>query len=165
VREWLVAGALIEVDGTILLVRNVRPSGHQDWSTPGGVIDADDATLIDGLAREVEEETGLRVLEWEGPVYEVRAAAVDMGWSLRVEVHRAVEFDGDLAVDDPDGIVVEAAFFTPERCGELLADVAPWVREPLTEWLTERWGSEALRDYRYRVHGTDRHSLDARRAK
>jgi len=165
VREWLVAGALIEVDGAMLLVRNVRPSGHEDWSTPGGVIDADDSTLIDGLAREVEEETGLRVIDWEGPVYEVRADAVDLGWSLRVEVHRALEFEGKLAVDDPDGIVVEAAFFTPERCRELLADVAPWVREPLAEWMSERWGIDARRGYQYQVHGTDRRSLDVRRAR
>ena len=162
-REWLVAGALIEADGSVLLVRNVRPSGHEDWSTPGGVIDADDATLLDGLAREVHEETGLRVVEWEGPVYEVRADAVDLGWSLRVEVHRAVEFEGELSVDDPDGIVTEAAFFTPEQCSELLADVAPWVREPLGEWLTERWSSAARRGYQYRVHGTERRSLDVRR--
>ena len=163
--EFLVAGALVETGGDVLLVRNVRRSGQEDWSTPGGVIDAEDPTLLDGLAREVEEETGLRVTAWEGPVYEVRAEAIDMGWTLRVEVHRAVAFDGELRVADPDGIVVEAAFFSPERCAALLTEMAPWVREPLGEWLAERWGLDARRDYRYRVLGTNRRSLDVQRAR
>src|SRR4029453_4427993 len=108
-REWQVAGALVESDGRLLFVRNQRRGGHEDWSTPGGVIDADDASLLAGLTREVEEETGLRVREWSGPLYEVRALAPDMGWRMRCEVHLAVAFDGDLRVEDPDGIVVEAA--------------------------------------------------------
>ena len=61
----------------VLLVRNQRRGGYEDWSTPGGVIDADDASLLAGLTREVEEETGLRVREWSGPLYEVRALAPD----------------------------------------------------------------------------------------
>jgi ADP-ribose pyrophosphatase YjhB (NUDIX family) len=54
-REWLVAGAVVEVDGRLLLVRNQRRGGFTDWSTPGGVIDAEDASLLEGLTREVEE--------------------------------------------------------------------------------------------------------------
>lgn len=163
-REFLVAGALVEVDGDVLLVRNVRRSGQEDWSTPGGVIDATDATTLAGLAREVEEETGLRVTAWDGPVYEVRADAVDLGWTLRVEVHRAVAFEGELHVADPDGIVVEAVFVPPHECPALLAQMAPWVREPLAEWLAERWDGDAARGYRYHVRGTDRRSLDVQRA-
>ena len=106
--EFTVAGALVESSEGLLLVRNQRRNGATDWSTPGGVIDATDASLRAGLAREVEEETGLRVTDWEGPLYEVRATAVEMGWVMRCEVHRALAFEGDLVVDDPDGIVIEA---------------------------------------------------------
>ena len=63
-----------------------------------------------------EEETGLLVAEWEGPLYEVRAVAEGLGWSLRCEVHRALAFEGALHVDDPDGIVVDAAFTGPGEC-------------------------------------------------
>ena len=80
----------------VLLVRNRRRGGWSDWSTPGGVIDDEDATLLAGLTREVEEETGLVVTAWEGPIYEVRAVAVDLGWSLRAEIHRAIEYEGEL---------------------------------------------------------------------
>jgi 8-oxo-dGTP diphosphatase len=162
-REWLVAGALVEIDGALLLVRNERRGGHSDWTTPGGVIDADDQSLLDGLTREVYEETGLRVTAWEGPLYEVHAVARDMDWRLRVEVHRAVEFDGELRVADPDGIVVEAQFIETPDCLDRLADGAPWVREPLVEWLTERWGPDAARGYAYDVRGHRREELSVER--
>src|SRR4051794_15409365 len=45
-REWTVAGGLIETPDGVLLVRNVRRGGFEDWSTPGGVIDDDDADLL-----------------------------------------------------------------------------------------------------------------------
>jgi 8-oxo-dGTP diphosphatase len=163
-REWLVAGAVVEVDGRLLLVRNQRRGGYTDWSTPGGVIDAEDASLLAGLTREVEEETGLRVRRWEGPLYEVQAVAPDLGWIMRCEVHRAVEFDGNIRVDDPDGIVVEAAFVAPSDCETLLDECARWVAEPLGEWLAERWGPGDARGYHYEVHGTARADLTVHRA-
>jgi 8-oxo-dGTP pyrophosphatase MutT (NUDIX family) len=146
------------------MVRNRRRGGWTDWSTPGGVIDDADVTLLAGLTREVEEETGIRVRRWEGPLYEVHAVAVDLGWTMRCEVHRAVEFDGDVRVADPDGIVVEAAFIRPAECRTLLDECARWVAEPLSEWLMERWGPADRRGYRYEVSGTVRADLRVRRA-
>lgn len=153
VHEWTVAGALIETEEGILLVRNIRHGGHEDWSTPGGVIDAEDASILDGLAREVTEETGLRVSKWSGPLYEVHTHAVDMGWHMRCEVHLAVAFEGDLVIADPDGIVVEAAFVPPDKLEERLATGYPWVREPLAEWLLHRWEPGRGRGFHYEVRG------------
>jgi 8-oxo-dGTP pyrophosphatase MutT (NUDIX family) len=143
----------------VLLVRNLRRGGIEDWSTPGGVIDDDDDDLIAGLTREVEEETGLRVYEWSGPLYEVFAFAPDMGWRMRCEVHQAVAFDGDMRVEDPDGIVVEAAFVPPAECDERLATCALWVREPLTAWLAQRWEPKSGVGFSYEVFGTSRAEL------
>jgi len=162
-REWLVASALVELDGALLLVRNERRGGYSDWSPPGGVIDADDRSVLTGLTREVEEETGLHVTAWEGPVYEVRAVALDLGWRLRAEVYRALAFDGELRVADPDGIVVEAAFLEHPVCAARLADGARWVREPLSEWIAERWGPDQARGYAYDVRGTRRDELAVHR--
>jgi 8-oxo-dGTP pyrophosphatase MutT (NUDIX family) len=158
-REWTVDGGLVVTDDGVLLVRNQRRGGFEDWSTPGGVIDADDASLIAGLTREVEEETGLRVRAWSGPLYEVHAFAPDMGWRMRCEVHLADGYDGDLAVDDPDGIVVEAAFVPAAECDLRLAACPPWVREPLCAWISERWKPDNSREFSYEVHGTDRASM------
>lgn len=162
--EFTVAGALVESPAGLLLVRNQRRGGRTDWSTPGGVIDATDASLRAGLTREVEEETGLRVTAWEGPLYEVRATARELGWIMRCEVHRAIAYEGDLVVDDPDGIVVEATFALADACGEFLALCAPWVREPLADWIAQRWGPGDARAYHYDVFGADRDDLRVVRA-
>ena len=152
-RAWTVAGGLIELDGRLLLVQNQRRDGSLDWSTPGGVVDPGEA-LLEGLTREVEEETGLRVSSWEGPLWTVEAEAPDMGWTLEVEVHRAVGFVGEITVDDPDGIVVDAAWLDIDGCRECLD--TSWVpaREPMLAWLGERWTDR--RRFRYRVEGDTR---------
>ena len=154
------------LDGdAVLLVQNQRRNGALDWSPPGGVIEvADGETLLDGLTREVEEETGLRVTEWAGPVYEVRAEAPGLGWRLRAEVHVAVAYEGELRVDDPDGIVVDAQFVAVDRCADQLDGCHLWVREPLADWLGERWSpTEATRPYGYRLDGTDATSFAVNR--
>ncbi len=162
-RDWIVGGALILSDEGVLLVQNRRRNGSHDWTPPGGVIDEGES-LIEGLTREVEEETGLRVTEWAGPVYEVHCEAPDMGWRLRVEAHVAVAYEGELRVDDPDGIVVEAAFLSHGDCVDRLDANARWVTEPLCEWLHERWGPDSARGYRYHVRGTQRDDLSVSRA-
>ncbi|MBA3281516.1 MAG: NUDIX hydrolase, partial [Acidimicrobiia bacterium] len=81
-REWLVAGAVIEGPDGLLLVQNRRRDGRLDWSPPGGVIDPGES-VIAGLTREVAEETGLVVSSWLGPIYEIDAVAPDLGWRLR----------------------------------------------------------------------------------
>lgn len=159
-KDWLVAGGVIEQDGDLLLVRNRRRGGSVDWSTPGGVID-DGESVVEGLTREVLEETGLLVTEWRGPLYEIRAEAPDMGWRLRVEVHLAVSYEGFIRCFDPDGIVEEACFVAPEACAARLADAHQWVREPLSEWLAERWND--ARDFGYQVAGADPRSATVTR--
>jgi 8-oxo-dGTP diphosphatase len=158
-REWLVAGGLIESDEGLLLVQNLRRNGALDWSPPGGVVEVHDGeSVVDGLTREVAEETGIKVTEWEGPVYQVEAVAVGLGWHLRVEVHRAVRYEGALAVDDPDGIVVAARFVPLAHCPDHLAAGHPWVREPLAAWLSERWTDG--RAWRYRLEGDHMGSIE-----
>ncbi len=154
-RDWVVGGALIIGEGGLLLVQNRRRNGSHDWTTPGGVIDEGE-TLIDGLTREVAEETGLTVTEWAGPVYEVRCEAPDLGWRLRVEAHLAVAWEGELHVDDPDGIVVDACFVPVPDCAGHLHGCHPWVREPLAEWLEARWEhGTAAPTFAFDVVGSD----------
>ena len=154
VRSWSRADGL-------LLVRNQRRNGATDWSTPGGVIDATDATLLAGLAREVEEETGLRRHRVGRPALRgARRSREGLGWSMRCEVHRALAFEGALLVDDPDGIVVDAAFAAADVSAPTCSTLcAPWVREPLADWLEHRWGPHERRAYAYDVFGSRRETL------
>ena len=157
-RQWLVASGIVEGPDGILLVQNRRRDGQVDWSPPGGVVEVDDGeSVVDGLTREVQEETGILVTQWEGPVYEVEAEALGMGWHLRVEVHRALAFEGDVMPDDPDGIVVDARFVPVDSCIEHLASTWLPTHEPLAAWLAERWTD--ARSYRYRVDGDERVSM------
>lgn len=162
-RDWVVGGALILSEEGVLLVQNRRGNGSHDWTPPGGVIDEGESVL-DGLTREVEEETGLRVTEWAGPVYEVHCEAPDLGWRLRVEAHVAVAYEGELRLADPDGIVVDARFVDVDVCSGLVHGGHPWVCEPLGEWLAERWDHHETRPYGFHVAGTDPRSLVVTRA-
>lgn len=150
------AAAVIEGPHGLLLVQNRRHDGRTDWSPPAGVVEPGELVL-EGLGREVLEETGLSVGRWSGLVYEVDAVAPDLGWHLRVQVHRAHDVSGELVIDDPDGIVVDVGWFAAEACRGCLADAARWVREPLETWLAQP--SEPARTFRYRIDGTDRASL------
>ncbi len=165
-REWTVASGLIEDDGRLLLVRNVRRNGMEDWSTPGGVVDDDDTSIVAALTREVEEETGLTVSEWVGPVYEVVAEAPDLGWRLRCEVYLAAKYEGDISIADPDGIVVEACYCVADDAHDRLAGCPQWVREPIAEWLLDRWElapDVPHRRFVYDVFGTSRSDLRVER--
>lgn len=151
-RQWLVAGGIIVAEDRVLLVHNERRGGRRDWSTPGGVID-DGESVIEGLTREVQEETGLAVTDWAGPCYHVEVTAPELGFFLRVEAHRARAFAGEIVIDDPDGIVVGAQFVDRDTAGGLLVDAPRWVSEPLLECLD--LGLDDGRTYRYHLAGSD----------
>lgn len=155
-------GAVIERQDQLLLVCNRRRDGRIDWTTPGGVIDAGESVLA-GLTREVREETGIEVSSWSQPLYEVDVIFQDMGSHLRVVAHSAVEWIGELAIEDPDGIVVDADFVGPDRRNDRLTQSPQWVREPLLDWMSTRISDTAgleatvseVRVYEYLVTGTD----------
>ena len=52
-----VAGVVIDEKGRTLVIQR-RDNGH--WEPPGGVLERDES-IIEGLLREVKEETGLRI--------------------------------------------------------------------------------------------------------
>lgn len=134
-RDWLVAGGIVQGPGGLLLVQNRRRNGSLDWSTPGGVID-DGETMLEGLEREIAEETGLLVTGWVDLAYEIDVRFLDSAMSLRVEAHVATGWTGDIVIDDPDGIVVAGEFFDNDQATARLEGSPRWVREPLVTWLT-----------------------------
>ena len=155
-RRWSVASGLLESDGRLLLVANRRRNGAVDWSPPGGVID-DGEHELDALTREVIEETGLRVSRWLGPLYEISVIFAELEWDLRVVVYRAEAWQGEILLDDPDGIVHDARFLEPQDCRDHLVHSPLWVRDPILEWMLEPW--TAPREFRYHVAGTNPSTL------
>jgi 8-oxo-dGTP diphosphatase len=150
-RHWLVGGALIRHDDGLVLVCNRRKDRSLEWTPPGGVIDHGE-TLLEGLEREVREETGLVVPEWSGRSYTVTVDAPDMGWRLRVEAWEAARVVGDVLIDDPDGIVEEVRHVQGAEAPALLAASPPWVHTPVGEWLLGTGDAH----YRFAIHGHDR---------
>jgi len=153
VRAWRVASAVIEADGEVLLVENRRRDGRVDWSPPGGVIEDGEDSLV-GLTREVAEETGLVVTEWDGPLWQTFAVSESFEFTLEVEMYRAVAFEGTIAPADPDGIVSCARFVPMDAVAGVIATTWRPTTEPLLAWLAERWSEQ--REYSYRVEGPDR---------
>lgn len=156
-----VAGGLIFDNEELLLVRNDRPySKTSDWSTPGGVIDKGESVL-EGLTREVTEETGIVVHSWEGPIYLVQVDFLDRGFFLEVEAFIANDWEGKVILEDPDGIVTDAVFCGSEKQADLLSISPIWVKEPLLEWQED--GSKDFQKFEYEVKGYGLDDFEVRR--
>lgn len=52
-----VAAAVVNADGKVLVIKR---RDNAKWQPPGGVLELEE-TILDGLVREVQEETGLQV--------------------------------------------------------------------------------------------------------
>lgn len=152
-RSFQVGGGLIVIDNQLLLAANRRRHGTLEWTPPGGVID-DGESVVSGISREVREETGLHVPEWTACHYTVTVDAPDMGWQMSVESWFATSARGEIALNDPDGIVEQAIFVDLGDVATLLADSPLWVRVPVQSWLEN--GLRPVEPFAFVVIGSDR---------
>lgn len=141
------------VDNQLLLAANRRRQGTLEWTPPGGVID-DGESVVQGISREVHEETGLHVPKWDRCHYTVTVTAPDMGWEMKVESWFSTNVHGTIALNDPDRIVEQAVFVDLGDVEALLADSPPWVRIPIMAWIGG--GLQPIRAHEFHVYGADR---------
>jgi len=123
-----VSAAVIDAQGRFLVIQR---SDNDRWEPPGGVLELGES-IHDGLVREVEEETGLRVtpLTLTGVYKNVRRAIVAL--VFRCEVVGGQECAGSecrsvswIAADDLSSLMVEAYGI---RLTDALAPGSPHVR-------------------------------------
>ena len=104
----------------MLLVRQAAAGEAPAWGLPGGEV-ADDELVTEGLAREVLEETGLRILDPlrlafvvqvdnRRPVQLYESRGPGRGYLVTAWTFEVTEWQGELAPADPDGFVSEAVF-------------------------------------------------------
>jgi len=59
-RPFLAVSAAIVRDGKLLVGRRARPPAHGVYTLPGGVVELGE-TLVEAVAREIREETGMAI--------------------------------------------------------------------------------------------------------
>jgi 8-oxo-dGTP diphosphatase len=110
----LCVGAIVVLDGRLLLVQRANEPGAGEWSVPGGRVEPGEM-LAEAVVRELAEETGL-----EGVCGSL------VGWVERIgDDHHFVILDFEVTVlgdDDPSagGDALDAQWVP-------LADVAEWL--------------------------------------
>ena len=124
------AGALVESEGKILLVRRRVNPRRGLWSFPAGFVDFDEAPA-EAAIRECREETGLTVAVIG--LLDVIAGR-GCGYADIVIVYRARSVEGELrAADDVDRV----GFFAPEELPPLAFRAT---QQAIDKWIVVRRG-------------------------
>lgn len=140
------AGALVSHEGRLALVRERHEHwGGAFWNVPSGAVEEHE-TPAEGAARELLEETGIVVrpeaLSLVGTSVTLWPDHRSAAWNFTATVDSPL-----LAVADPDGLVLEARWFTRDEAVALLR-LLPYrpLSEPLVAHLE---GAERGGHWRY----------------
>ena len=124
-----VGGIVVRPDGRILLILRGQEPSRGSWSVPGGRVEAGEHDRA-ATAREVAEETGLRVSV--GDLVGIVERDAPDGSVFVIRDYRCEPVGGDLDVvaagDDADDV----GWFTPDQVRGL--DCAPGLVEALEDW-------------------------------
>jgi 8-oxo-dGTP pyrophosphatase MutT (NUDIX family) len=129
------AVALLRRDDRVLMVRS-RDLGRAApfWALPGGMIEPGE-DLRDALARELREETGLRIEEVGALAALIWLRTSDGSPDWVTSVCEPPAWHGDVAVDDPDGVTLSAEFVPIDAASERLMGLRWGLGEPIVQRL------------------------------
>lgn len=166
-RMHQVAAGLIRRGDEVLLVRQQGPrEPRSSWALPGGVVEPGEL-LGEALVREVREETGLAVAGIGPLLYlthhvnpgvglSFEGAPAGPGFIATAAIFAVTRWDGELLPADPDGLILDIAFFPMAealaRLGELPYRV---MREPIVAYLRGEASPGTVWCYRRAPDGED----------
>ncbi|WP_371094849.1 NUDIX hydrolase [Streptomyces sanglieri] len=134
-----IVSAIVELDGSVLMVRERLPGEAEQWVLPGGVAEPGELAH-DALTREVYEETGLILAEPTSlACVSQHVVTGDPDWdgTWTVFTFRTQGPAGTPAPQDPDELVLEAAWVpTNEALIRLAAHPSRRRSEPLIACLS-----------------------------
>jgi 8-oxo-dGTP diphosphatase len=156
-----VAAAILRREGAIVLVHQGPSDEERFWALPGGVVDEGEL-VPEALVREVREETGLEIagpgrlaflrqVDERRPLRPIRGEGV--GYLATIWVFEVDEWRGELAPNDPDGIVSEARLVPLDEALGLLRRT-PWL-EIVADYLEGGVDPGTLRFERWHDGGVD----------
>lgn len=105
--------------------------------------------ITETVIREIKEETGFDVIKIGQLAYFMQVDNQKDEYQTLVFVFEIPEFDGSFFINDPDEVILEAAFFPLDEAIRKL-DMLPWrsMKEPLIEYLKN--SSKAANIWQYR---------------
>ena len=129
----LIVCALIRREGRLLLVEEMEAGDSgPTWMLPGGRLEPGE-TLTEGLRRELAEETGLQLAESPTIAFVIEIVGAEGAYS-------AITFDcdaeGSVGPNDPDGLVLSAAWLETDEALRRLASVGWYDCLPLARFLS-----------------------------
>lgn len=144
----LVAGLIVREGDAVLLMKQQGPDDPEPfWAIPACALQPGEA-FAEAAARELHEELGLEVTGLKRLLWVSEARSGERDTQLIATVFEAAGFVGEIDIQgtdsqsgsdpDPDGTVLEAAFFAPEEAGELIeSSPENFLREPCLAWLAD----------------------------
>ena len=148
----IVAAIIRRGDEILLVEQQGKNDPATSWALPGGRVEPDEL-LIDALAREVREETGLTVTSIGQLAYLVQTQSDYRTLVLMFEIKH---WSGEIRVDDPDGYILQARFATQSDAIALLEKLPlRHMHEPLDAYLRGETKPGAMWFYRRQTNDTD----------